>query len=379
MTDPIDVEEMRHLIEESQARKAAEQQYESEERAAIEHDEGPIGDYERKNAAESKPKPKPLVDWKCAQDIFAQLSPAKWVSHQLQIGPGRPALFAGYGASGKTLASQSMALSIATGSPIWGKFPSAIGRVVHADLEQGFRATARRYQRLAAGMGIQPPEIGENLLLASLPSLYLTERKGLLEYARIAEGSVLVIIDSLRASAAGLDENGSRIRKCLDALTRISERTGCAFWVLHHAGKPRDGHDDQRTIARGSSAIFDACGAVYVISGGKSEPKSVSMQKTPPDAEGAALEDFRLAIDDVYGGVRVTALDATVAVAESHRVVELRDRIVEYLSANPSASKRAVRAEVGGYHRSVDDQLDWLVTAGRIAKAEGKLGGYVCV
>ncbi len=336
--------------------------------------------------ATNKPPEKPLVEWISAKEIFTRLSPARWISKELQIGPGRPMLLAGYGASGKTLISQSLGLSVAAGVPAWGRFAIDRGLVVHADLEQGFRATARRYQRLTIGLDLEPPELDGMLLLACLPSLYLTSKKALAEYARVADGAKLVIIDSLRAATAGLDENDSRIRKCLDDLTRISETTGATFLVLHHAGKPKEAHADQRTIARGSSAIFDACGSVYVIAGAKGAPKCLSQQKTPADAEGAALDDFLLAIEDVpngtnpKGGVRVVVKEFAQAEAlATAKAIAIRDRIVAYVATNPGASKRGIRAEVGGYRQTIDEQLEWLVTAGKLAKADSRLGGYSCL
>jgi len=341
------------------------------------HDGGPKEDHRRQ---QEKEPAKPLVEWITAKDIFAQLPPATWISRELQIGPGRPTLLAGYGASGKTLIAQSLALSVAAGIPAWGKFHIERGRVVHTDMEQGFRATARRYQRLGIGLDILPQELEENLIVACLPRLYLTNRKALDEYARVADGAKLVIIDSLRVAVSGCDENDSKIRDHIDELTRISEQTGAAFMLLHHAGKPKDGHTDQRTIARGSSAIFDACGAVYVLTGPKGGPKSLSQQKCPADVEGAAIDDFLLEIEDVpsatnpTAGVRVVARDLVEMPTDS-KSESIRRKIVEYVTAHPNASKRSIRSEVGGRGSTVDDHIEWLIDDGQL-EGPGDLPGY---
>ena len=324
---------------------------------------------------------KPLVEWISAKDLFTKLPPATWISRELQIGPGRPTLLAGYGASGKTLLAQSLALSVAAGVPAWGRFKIERGLVVHVDLEQGQRATARRYQRLTIGLGILPPELDGNLLVACLPRLYLTNKKALDEYARVADGAKLVIIDSLRVAVSGCDENDSKIRDHIDELTRISESTGAAFMLLHHAGKPKDGHADQRTIARGSSAIFDACGAVYVLTGPKRGPKALSQQKCPADVEGEPIDDFAIEIEDVpsdtspTAGVRVIAGDLVEMPADS-KADAIRRKIVEYVAVHPNASKRSIRGEVGGRCTTVDDQLDWLVDNGQLEGPGERGTGY---
>jgi hypothetical protein len=252
------------------------------------------------------------VTWLSAADIFAPLPPTKWIVPDLQLGPGRPTLLAAYGASGKSMITQSLALSIAAAAPVWNHFPTARGVVRHFDHEQGKHATSKRYQRLCAGMGLDGPDFDGHLFVAILPELYLTSKNAVDAYCRECEGSTLVILDAFRGAIPGLDENDSRVRICIDNLTRVSEKVGCAFWLLHHAGKPKDGHSDQRTIARGSSAIFDACGAVWNLTGAKGSAKVMSQQKTPAEAEGRPVDDFQLVIDDVLvgtnptGGVAVT-------------------------------------------------------------------------
>lgn len=91
------------------------------------------------------------------RSIFAPLPPASWVVKGLQLGTGRPAIFAGYGSSGKTLAAQALALAVASGRPPW-QHPAFLcekpRRVIHIDHEQGRRGTLLRYQRLATGMDL---------------------------------------------------------------------------------------------------------------------------------------------------------------------------------------------------------------------------------
>jgi hypothetical protein len=148
------------------------------------------------------------------------------------------------------------------------------------------------------------------------------------------------------------------VRGYIDNLTRVSERTGTAFVIVHHAGKPKDGHADARTVPRGSSAIFDACGCVLVLTGAKDEPKLVREEKTPADADGRAAEDFYLAVEDVAegdcpnAGLRVvlrTKEQAKPPAKDDERFARLKSQIVDLVRANQDlTSANAICARIRG-------------------------------
>lgn len=303
------------------------------------------------------------VEWHDGAAIYAELGPTKWMASQLQIGPGRPNMLAAYGSSAKTLASQALALAIATGTPAWGRFETTRGQVRHLDYEQGFRATARRYQRLTIGHGLDHREVMQNLKLAVMPKVYLDSPGAIDAYARICDGVDFVLLDALKGATPTMDENDSSIRVCLDNLTRVSEKTGTAFWILHHAGKPKDAHaTDSRTIARGSSAIFDSAGSMFVITPGKTkdDPRKVSHVKPSAEAEGAALEDFALLVEDFTVGLNPTAGVRVVhqPIAEQTPVEQAADRygaeaarLLDLIKQKPGASFNTI-AELSGMRRA---------------------------
>jgi hypothetical protein len=184
--------------------------------------------------------------------------------------------------------------------------------VLHIDYEQGLYATAKRYQRLAIGHGIDPVELEGRLCLVAMPRMYATSAGAEAEYLRVCEGVDLVIVDSLRAMALGADENDSQIREYVDMWTRVSELSGAAAALIHHASKPRkDNAGDARMLARGSSAIYDASGCVLNFVAQPDGSKLVRQVKMPAEAEGAELEPFELLMEDVAvdgrpnAGVRV--------------------------------------------------------------------------
>lgn len=255
-----------------------------------------------------KPVPETPVDrirFSPTEDIFAPLPPTPFLSRELGICPGRPSMLAGYGYSGKTLAGQALLLALASGTPIWGFFPaSAPLHCRHLDFEQGKHATYKRYQRLAAGMNLSMGDISPRLETAIFPSVPLNAPDAYSDYCRAAQGWHIVLVDSFAGATPGEVENDSAMRGHVDMLTRVSETTGATFMLIHHAGKPKEGHkSDARTLVRGHSGIFDACGSVLVFVGEKHGPVNVQQVKAPAEAEGRAIDPFFLSISDVPGSV----------------------------------------------------------------------------
>lgn len=329
--------------------------------------------------------PPSLIQWVGVEKIFAELYPPRWVARGLHIGPGRPTLIAGYGASAKTLSAQAMALAKAAGRLIWNRFECEPGVVLHLDYEQGMYATAKRYQRLSIGHAITQAELGDRLRLAALPRLSLDDPKALDAMVAATRGVELVIIDALKGSTPTLDENDSSVRSVLDMLNRVSDETGAAFVMLHHAGKPKDsrhGDSDARTLARGSSAIFDASGCVlnFVAGVTGSDPKRVEQVKMPAEAEGAPIESFQIVIEDVAVDDRPTAgvravwsgakpLDQTVRASAAYD----RDstRLLAAVSAYPGASSNAVVERSGIARQRALALLSVLIEEGKLTVLDG--------
>ncbi len=273
------------------------------------------------------------------EQVLADLPPTPWVVEGLQIAPGRPTLLAAYGATGKTMALQSMMVSLALGRKVWGKFATGKDgvKVIHFDYEQGLHATFLRYQRLLIGMRLDRTDkkiraaFKENLRVHVFPGLYLDARAAESELIKLCTGVTIAVIDSLRAMVPGIDENDSVIRRFIDILTRVSQATGCAFIVIHHSAKIKDDDNvDPRYVVRGSSAIFDACGCVYAMMGSRGEPKKVLQVKTPADGKGSGVEPFELCIEDVEAG---GDKEAGVAVVHQEPTVEQEMTPVEHLDA----------------------------------------------
>ena len=276
-----------------------------------------------------------------ADKLFAPLPPVDWLCQTLRIAPGAPTLFAGYGYSGKSVALQSLALSVASGTALWGSRACKRGRVLHLDYEQGLRVTAGRYQRLAHHEAIDASSVVGWLECGVLPSAGV-HRDSL---SWMGEGRTLVIIDSWRAAHAEVDENSSEVRKTLDAMGMASEKTGCTFATLSHARKPqKESPGGDKMSIRGSSGFFDGCQTVYLFDGEEVGAPVVSLKKDR--IQGASVDPFVLRIEDTDGGAGLSVRAHTIeAPPAKDTFEETSAAVLRFVIDNPGVAGVEVLAE----------------------------------
>lgn len=281
-------------------------------------------------------------------EIFSDLEPINYLTEALDICPGAPTMIAGYGFGGKTMLTQSMALSVAAGGNVWDEYPlTKQGKVLHVDYEQGARLTRARYQRLAAGMQLKPEDLGENLTLVSMPQFYADAVDAEAFLLQASAGYTMAIIDSFRACSPTVDENDSEARLVLDKLTRVSEKTGCCFVVIHHAKKKQnDRSADPIMDIRGSGALFDACASVFALTGAQGEQKILHHLKsrnrgTTNPAANVSIFDVAVGEDLRAGvGVRVKpkAIDGAPGAENKPSAFDAtRKAIIDVFAKQPEA------------------------------------------
>ncbi len=310
-----------------------------------------------------------------ASEIAKPLAAVPYVVEALGFArSSAPNCIGGYGYSRKTLALQDMALSVATGSPVWGRFPCTRANVVHVDYEQGDYLSFMRYQRLAFERGIDLGLLGDALRFVAAPSLYLDSPKVEDELIRLIEasGAGFVFVDSLKAATPSLEENSSAIRIPLDLLLRVSVRTGACIVVVHHARKPsKDDAGGAKTILRGSSAIFDACSSVLTFSSDSGEPTEVQHPKNR--WTGRSVEPFYLDSEDTHGreGLRVFIRD-DLSRDEPPWLLDMTGRILDLVTRSPGLPRKDVLKAVPGNATRKGAAFNALVKAGQIRAVPGK-------
>jgi hypothetical protein len=306
-----------------------------------------------------------------APEIYAPLPEIQWTLQRLELAPGAPSMFAGYGFSGKTLAAMALAQAMVAGREAWGRLPAEEGPVLHLDYEQGDWLTRRRYQRLARGMEIpHPEELPIELMV--FPGLQLLDESED-SWCRLCEGKRLVIVDSFRAAARHVEENSSVARQPLDLLGRVSQRTGATVLVLHHARKAsRDAAGGAQQAVRGSGALYDALQSCVVFTAGKGEPPVLHHEKAR--VTGQLAEDIALQIRDVawqndprWGlTVEIADLEDIALQAVRDKEVETEAAVLAFVDRKPGCSKNRVRGGVNGRNDKIDGAIEDMIQNGRL-------------
>lgn len=314
--------------------------------------------------------------WLSAAEVAEPLAPVSWLCNGLRLAPGAAVCFAGYGYSRKTLAAQALAFAVMAKRHAFGVFSVEQGLVVHLDYEQGRRLTSERYQRMARADGVTMAGLGNVLRLACLPPIYIDTDGVEDSLMRLCDGARLLVVDSLRAAAPSADESSSEVRRYIDVLTRISERTGATSIFIHHARKPQQegSGGGARMAIRGSSAIFDACSSVFVFTGEKGAPTRVQHEKDR--IIGTTLEDFGIDSQDVEigsdprGGLRVVHLNKEQLDREPERrrsdFDELIEKVLNAVRTHPNDSKNVLCAQMGVARSSFYAAFEKLETERRV-------------
>lgn len=235
-------------------------------------------------------------------NLAASLPPRRWLVKDLDLCPGPPAMFFGHGYAGKTTIAQSLAISVATGSNVWGLFECAKGSVLHIDYEMGPQLLQERYQKLCAGSGIDIAQVQKRLVALSRPR-FSFDTKGNEENIRsLVRGFKLVIIDSFRAACPLLDENSSASREPIDRLAQVSEELNVVILLLHHARKPSQNDGASMHTMRGSSAFFEASSSVLRLQSSQHTDSStthVAARHEKARTSGKRQRAFHLTISSV--------------------------------------------------------------------------------
>jgi predicted transcriptional regulator/archaellum biogenesis ATPase FlaH len=183
-----------------------------------------------------------------------RLPPKEYILKRLEITKGCLALLCASGSSGKTMLVQYLACCVSSGINFLDRFGVSKGNVGHVDAEQSAIQTQRRYERLAAGLGlieldVDRIDLGSNRIDDPKFALIIEDK-----LTELFKGKSLIIIDSLKAISLA-DENKGDIEQPLKILKRVAEKNNCSIILIHHKGK---GNSDAKQSARGHSSIYDS-------------------------------------------------------------------------------------------------------------------------
>lgn len=202
-------------------------------------------------------------------ELFRPLGTPPWLCEALALQPGAPTMLSGHSGLGKSWLSYDLALAVASGQE-FGGCAVRQGKVRWFHLEGSKLDLATRLQRLSLARHLGPTDLEGQLFNEIYPDFSFTDPTLERRLYKHCEGFALAVIDTFAVAASGLKENDSSIRKPLDMLARVSDRTGCTFLVIHHNRKdPQDARlksDDPQGDVRGSSALINAISTGWAVS-----------------------------------------------------------------------------------------------------------------
>lgn len=289
--------------------------------------------------ASEPPKPEPRFKLLGGADVLTQPPPV-WRVRGVLPAQGLASVY-GASASGKSFLVLDMAAAIAEGRD-WFGYRVKPCPVVLVCLEgtAGVRLRVAAWERhhgraLPAGLRLvlQPFKLTEPQDVQDMAAAVLT----------VGDGAV-TFIDTLNASAPGIDENASRdMGTVIEAAKTLQGLTGGLVAVVHHSGK------DAAKGLRGHSSLFAALdGAIEVVRNGDRREWKVGKVKDGADGEAHpfGLEVVQLAPDE--DGEPVSSC------------VVRRDTALDDI--------RAVKLPQGGNQKLVLDALRPLFRTGAIGK-----------
>lgn len=293
--------------------------------------------------------------------ISEPIGEVPWLIEGLEICPGRPPMFISDSGVGKTLTLQALALSVASGQDVFGRFPCRQGPVLHISRDSGLRAVKSRYQSLARGMGIDSADI-----VVFPHNLPLTDARGKFKSEGFREinnevkrgGYALVILDSLAALCPGIDENSTDIGDPL----RCTMEEGTVWLWTHHTTKNGGAY-------RGSGAIKAAAGVVWA--GSRCEQKVIwTPTKFSEEHLFDKLNPFETEWQvDNDGGMRIVAVDVPLkAKVETEgpaaTKARVRQSVIDFIVEQGPASANLIEKKTTGNARTIRDMCKQLCEEG---------------
>lgn len=148
-------------------------------------------------------------------------------------------LLAGKRAAYKSWLALLIAVCVAMGLPLFGKFATTPTQVLYVDEENGLATIKGRLRRICDGLDIKLGSI-ERLMIVSHEGIKV-QREEVREWLRNLlkeKGRCIVIIDALRRVLSCEENDATEMNEVFTEIFRpIIEETGCSFVLLHHLRK----------------------------------------------------------------------------------------------------------------------------------------------
>lgn len=184
--------------------------------------------------------------------------PVPWIAAPL-LARGAVTMLAGREGQGKSMLALALAAAIGHGSTVAG-IRCEQGRVLVVDAENGEREAHRRVRGLGVKAGA--------LVYVEADGFNLRTQLDQLAALLADHAPDVLVLDSFRSLAPGLDENDSApVEATLGPLRGLARHHDCGVLLLHHAAKASDGY-------RGSTAIGAAVELGFTLARERDDPQA---------------------------------------------------------------------------------------------------------
>lgn len=240
------------------------------------------------NARESSATKTPKFSVMHCDEAAVNIRGAAWLIKDVLPKAGVVVVYGAPG-SGKTFATLDMAFAVARGLPEWHGRKARQGAVVYVAGE-AFSGVRRRVAAYKAEHEVNGAPLG---VIGDVPNLFTNEddARRVAEQIQSFSNSIgepveLVILDTLAAVAAGMDENAVKdMSHVLGQAKQIGDATGATVLVVHHTNKSGE--------MRGSTALLGAADAVLGVESRGKGARTILVEKQKDGETGVAFA-FRL-------------------------------------------------------------------------------------
>lgn len=224
---------------------------------------------------------------------------------------------AGEPKTAKTWGGLDLAVSVATGTPAFGQFPTGQPRSVAVFLvEDDARSTRNRFRALCAGRGLDASKALDRVAVKCRGQLDLQNDEQLAwiiaSCRSLPELPALLVLDPLRDLHSAKEDKSDEMAPVMARLRLVRDLLGCAVVFVHHASKLGEVTSARRPgqRMRGSSVMHASVDGGLYLSG--LDTDGTSRFESTADVElkavaGAGQFSLRLDVVDDEGGEAIEA------------------------------------------------------------------------
>lgn len=281
-------------------------------------------------------------------------------------------ILSGIGGIGKSFIFMEIALSLASGTPLFGQFtPRRKYKILYLDHEMSSNITFTRFQRMIHGRGMSMDTLGGSLLIRGDSQFNFSKQKTVLQlYRLIKEQNIdFVMLDSLSKSHSKDGNSEETATAIFEIVHTLRSETGCGFMVIHHWTKPGDPTmpKAEGDRLRGTSAWRDNCDSHIAIVAKKGVMKLKHDKSRHAQEHPDILlkleddEDYMNETGDIFNGpLRV------ICAAEPIVGNTVKDKILTTIKENPDITQTILLDKLQIPLRTLQYHCSNLIKEGKI-------------